>query len=41
MPDLTADLDLTIATLQQDLTTVSANDAIAIIENWEEHFHSP
>lgn len=38
MPDLSADLDLTIATLQQDLTTVSANDAIAIIENWEKHF---
>jgi len=38
MPDLGADLDLTIATLQQDLMTVSASDAIGIIENWEEHF---
>lgn len=40
MLDLSADLDLTIATLQQDLTTVSASDAIAIIENWEDHFLS-
>ncbi|MBV9387487.1 MAG: hypothetical protein JOZ78_13795 [Chroococcidiopsidaceae cyanobacterium CP_BM_ER_R8_30] len=38
MPELGTNLDLTIATLQQDLTTVSASDAIAIIENWEEHF---
>lgn len=38
MPDLNADLDLTIATLQQDLSTVAPEDAIAIIDNWQEHF---
>lgn len=38
MPDLNADLDLTIATLQQDLSTVAPEDAIAIIENWQDHF---
>lgn len=38
MPDFQTDLDLTISTLEKDLTTVSANDAIAIIENWQHHF---
>lgn len=32
------DLDLTLTTLQQDLSTVSTEDAIAIIENWQDHF---
>lgn len=38
MPDLQSDLDLTISTLEQDLTTVSANDALGIIEKWQQHF---
>lgn len=40
MPDLSADLDLRLVTLQQDLRTVSANDAIAISETWGEHLLS-
>jgi len=38
MPDLNADLDLTIATLQQDLSTVAPEDAVSIIDNWQAHF---
>lgn len=38
MPDLNADLDWTIATLQQDLGTVAPKDAIAILDNWQDHF---
>lgn len=38
MPDLNADLDLTIATLQKDLSTVAPEDAIAIVDNWKSHF---
>jgi hypothetical protein len=31
----TADLDKTISILQEDLTSVPAEEAIAIIENWQ------
>ena len=35
-PTQTVSLDSTIAALQQDLTTIAPNDAIALIDGWQQ-----
>lgn len=36
MPNLSADLDSAISTLQQDLSTIAPEDVFAVLENWQQ-----